>query len=211
MFNEISLQVFSLIYVLVLAVVYFVKRRYNFLESKIYKTLLGVTFITLLLDIANIYLPHTNIEVANLPKFIAFIYCIGLFFWLILFTLYLLLSMSEKKYEKTKELTKDHPFVYIIIFLIIILFALFTFYQVGHIYNFFDNYYGDIQIIYIFGIICSIFIMLISIIFNKKIPGYKNWSILASTVLLVIVNIVQIGNPTLSIIGSGISRFKIYR
>lgn len=211
MFNEISLQVFSLIYVLVLAVVYFVKRRYNFLESKIYKTLLGVTFITLLLDIANIYLPHTNIEVANLPKFIAFIYCIGLFFWLILFTLYLLLSMSEKKYEKTKELTKDHPFVYIIIFLIIILFALFTFYQVGHIYNFFDNYYGDIQIIYIFGIICSIFIMLISIIFNKKIPGYKNWSILASTVLLVIVNIVQIGNPTLSIIGSGISLITLFQ
>lgn len=211
MFNEISLQVFSLIYVLVLAVVYFVKRRYNFLESKIYKTLLGVTFITLLLDIANIYLPHTNIEIANLPKFIAFIYCIGLFFWLILFTLYLLLSMSEKKYEKTKELTKDHPFVYIIIFLIIILFALFTFYQVGHIYNFFDNYYGDIQIIYIFGIICSIFIMLISIIFNKKIPGYKNWSILASTVLLVIVNIVQIGNPTLSIIGSGISLITLFQ
>lgn len=211
MFNEISLQVFSLIYVLVLAVVYFVKRRYNFLESKIYKTLLGVTFITLLLDIANIYLPHTNIEIANLPKFIAFIYCIGLFFWLILFTLYLLLSMSEKKYEKTKELTKDHPFVYIIIFLIIILFALFTFYQVGHIYNFFDNYYGDIQIIYIFGIICSIFIMLISIIFNKKIPGYKNWSILASTVLLVIVNIVQISNPTLSIIGSGISLITLFQ
>lgn len=211
MFNEISLQVFSLIYVIVLAIVYYVKRRYNFLESKAYKLLLGLTCVSLLLDIANIYLPHTNINIENLPNFISLIYCISLFFWLIFFVCYLLLSMSNKKYEKLKHLTKEHPFVYVLIVLLIVLLVMLIYYEVGHIYNFLDNYYGNVQIIYLFGIVSSILIMLVLLIFNKKIPAYKNWSILASSVLLVIVNIVQIENPTLSIVGSGISLITLFQ
>lgn len=211
MFNEISLQIFSLIYVIVLAIVYYVKRRYNFLESKAYKLLLGLTCISLLLDIFNIYLPHTNINIEYLPNLISLVYCISLFFWLIFFVCYLLLSMSNKKYEKLKNLTKDYPFVYGLIIIVIILFGLLTYYEVGHIYNFLDDYYGNIQIIYLFGIISSILIMSVLLIFNKKIPAYKNWSMLASAVLLVIVNIVQIENPTLSIVGSGISLITLFQ
>ena len=94
MLSDISLQLVSILYVLVLATVYFVKRRYNFLESKIYKVLLGVTFFNLLLNIVNIFIDNTNILFV-----ISILYCLGLFFWLILFISYLLLSMSNKKYE----------------------------------------------------------------------------------------------------------------
>ena len=121
MFNEVSLQVFSLIYVIVLATVYFIKRRYNFLESKIYKFLLAITCISLLLDITNIYLAYTSNTSSSISNLTSLVYCISLFFWLIFFTSYLLLSMSNKKYEKLRELTKEHRYVYLIIIIIIIL------------------------------------------------------------------------------------------
>lgn len=211
MFNEISLQISSLVYVIVLAVVYFIKRRYNFLESKVYKGLLAVTCISLLLDIANIYISHLDGNYTSVTNILSLIYCICLFFWLILFTSYLLLSMSNKKYEKLKHLTKDHRITYLIIVLIIILFTILVIYEVGHIYNFIDYYYKEVQVIYIFGLVSASLIMIVLLLFNKKIENYKNWSILVSVVLLVAINFIQISNPTISIIGCGISLITLFQ
>ena len=196
MFNDISLQLVSILYVVVLATVYFVKRRYNFLESKIYKFLLGVTFFNLLLDIVNIFINNTNILFV-----VSILYCLGLFFWLILFISYLLLSMSNKKYENFKLLIKDHPVVYSIINAIIIIFLVLILSQ--NLFGFrFVNYYNrDINIIYVFGIISSLIIMFVLLINNKKIANYKNWSILVSTFLLVLMLFIQIYYPNISIIG----------
>ena len=156
MVNNISLQVFSLVYVIVLATVYFIKRRYNFLESKIYKTLLGITCISLLLDIANIYLTNNPPNIDSLSNIISLSYCISLFFWLVFFLSYLVLSMSSKKYERLRDLTKEHPFVYAIIILTIIIFAVLMYYEIGHIYNFIEHSNKDVQIIYLFGIVGSL-------------------------------------------------------
>ena len=61
MYSEISVQIISLIYVLVLSLVYFLKRKYNFLESKIYKLLLVFTSITLILDIGSMFIIEEKI------------------------------------------------------------------------------------------------------------------------------------------------------
>ena len=211
MFNEISLQIASLVYVIVLAIVYFIKRRYNFLESKIYKGLLGVTCVSLLLDITKIYISHLDGNLTDISNILSLVYCISLFFWLVLFISYLLLSMSDKKYEKLKNLTKDYRITYLILILIIILFAVLVVYEVGHVYNFIDYYYQEIRVIYIFGLISASFIMLVLLLFNKKIENYKNWSILVSVVLLVAINFIQISNPTISIIGCGISLITLFQ
>ena len=206
MFNDISLQLVSILYVVVLATVYFVKRRYNFLESKIYKFLLGVTFFNLLLDIVNIFINNTNILFV-----VSISYCLGLFFWLILFISYLLLSMSNKKYENFKLLIKDHPVVYSIINAIIIIFLVLILSQ--NLFGFrFVNYYNrDINIIYVFGIISSLIIMFVLLINNKKIANYKNWSILVSTFLLVLMLFIQIYYPNISIIGGGLSLITLFQ
>ena len=206
MFNDISLQLVSILYVVVLATVYFVKRRYNFLESKIYKFLLGVTFFNLLLDIVNIFINNTNILFV-----VSILYCLGLFFWLILFISYLLLSMSNKKYENFKLLIKDHPVVYSIINAIIIIFLVLILSQ--NLFGFrFVNYYNrDINIIYVFGIISSLIIMFVLLINNKKIANYKNWSILVSTFLLVLMLFIQIYYPNISIIGGGLSLITLFQ
>ena len=54
MYKDISVQLVSLLYIVILSLVYFLKRKYNFLESKMYKTLLMITISTLVLDISNI-------------------------------------------------------------------------------------------------------------------------------------------------------------
>lgn len=206
MLNDVSLQLVSILYVVVLATVYFVKRRYNFLESKIYKVLLGVTFFNLLLNIVNIFIDNTNILFV-----VSILYCLGLFFWLILFISYLLLSMSNKKYENFKLLIKDHPVVYSIIIAIIIIFLVLILSQ--NLFGFrFVNYYNrDINIIYVFGIISSLIIMFVLLINNKKIANYKNWSILVSTFLLVLMLFLQIFYPDISIIGSGLSLITLFQ
>ncbi len=206
MLSDISLQLVSILYVVVLATVYFVKRRYNFLESKIYKVLLGVTFFNLLLNIVNIFIDNTNILFV-----ISILYCLGLFFWLILFISYLLLSMSNKKYENFKLLIRDHPVIYSIIIAIIIIFLVLVLSQNLFGLKFVNYYNKDINIIYAFGIISSLIIMFVLLINNKKIANYKNWSILVSTILLVLMLFIQIFYPDISIIGSGLSLITLFQ
>ena len=206
MLSDISLQLVSILYVVVLATVYFVKRRYNFLESKIYKVLLGVTFFNLLLNIVNIFIDNTNILFV-----ISILYCLGLFFWLILFISYLLLSMSNKKYENFKLLIRDHPVIYSIIIAIITIFLVLVLSQNLFGLKFVNYYNKDINIIYAFGIISSLIIMFVLLINNKKIANYKNWSILVSTILLVLMLFIQIFYPDISIIGSGLSLITLFQ
>ena len=54
MYQEVAGQIVSLIYIFILSLVYFLKRKYNFLESKFYKSLLVVTIISIILDISSI-------------------------------------------------------------------------------------------------------------------------------------------------------------
>ena len=206
MLNDISLQIVSLVYVLVLSTVYFVKRKYNFLESKIYKVLLGVTFLTLLVDIANKFIVSNNILLLT-----SILYCFGLFFWLILFISYILLSMSSKKYESFKVLMREHPFIYSVMIALIIIFVVLILSQNIFGYKFFNYYFRDINLIYIFGLVSSLIIMFILLIYNKKIAGYKNWSILVSIILLVLVLFVQIYHANLSIIVSGITLITLFQ
>ena len=55
MYEQVSTNIISLIYLVVLCVVYFLKRKYNFLESKIYKTLLITNIVLLVLDVVCVY------------------------------------------------------------------------------------------------------------------------------------------------------------
>ena len=206
MFNNISLQLVSLIYVVVLSIVYFVKRRYNFLESKIYKGLLGVTFFALTLDILNTFISNDMFLLI-----ISLLYCLGLFLWLILFISYLLLSMSKRKYDNYKMLMRDHPIVYSIIIAIIIIFVVLLLSQNIFGFKYINYYYIDINIIYAFGLISSLIIMFVLLTHNKEIAGYKNWSILISTLLLVLILFAQIFNYDKPIIISGLTLITLFQ
>jgi signal transduction histidine kinase len=119
--------------------------------------------------------------------------------------------MSNKKYENFKLLIRDHPVIYSIIIAIIIIFLVLVLSQNLFGLKFVNYYNKDINIIYAFGIISSLIIMFVLLINNKKIANYKNWSILVSTILLVLMLFIQIFYPDISIIGSGLSLITLFQ
>ena len=211
MFNAISLQFASLIYVVVLAVVYFLKRKYNFMESKIYKILLIVTMFVLLFDMLNIYITVKNIYIFGVLPVITELYFISLFVWLILFVSYVLLSRSNKKYESLSAVIDEYPITYLWIGIIVVVFILLIiaqllieYYQV--------NYYGqDVDLIYILGIIGSLIVLFVLIVKNKNVPNYKNWAVLVSTLILLVTIVIQMFNKEYSIIGTGFSLITLFQ
>ena len=68
MYEYVSVQLVSLVYIIILSVVYFLKRKYNFLESKMYKTLLMITISTLVLDISNIMV--LKLDIFGIPELV---------------------------------------------------------------------------------------------------------------------------------------------
>ena len=104
MYQDISVQIMGLIYVLILSFVYFLKRKYNFLESRVYKSLLICTIITLVLDITSMFI----IEKVRYLSFVRILlikcYFISLFIWLIIFIGYVFLNKSDVKYDNYYQL-----------------------------------------------------------------------------------------------------------
>ena len=211
MFNAISLQFASFIYVLVLAIVYFLKRKYNFMESKVYKALLIVTMFVLVFDMLNVYITVKNIYIFGVLPFITELYFISLFVWIILFVSYVLLSRSTKKYESLKTLADEHPITYLWIGVIIVMFILLIIGQI--LIEYYQvNYYGqDVDLIYILGIVGSLIVLFVLITRNKNVPNYKNWAVFVSTVFLIVSIIIQMFNKEISIIGTGFSLITLFQ
>ena len=109
MYNYLSLDFANFIYVLVLAIVYFLKRRYNFLESKTYKVLLISILFILLIDTSINYITYINTDYKYILPVISEVYFVCLFIWLNLFFTYILLSRSNHKYDSFKNLFKTKP------------------------------------------------------------------------------------------------------
>mgnify|MGYP002857049786 CR=1 FL=1 len=204
MISEISLQIVSLIYIFSLSMVYFTIRKYNFIESKIYKLLLIDIIIMLISDIICIYFANTSISyILPLAKAI---YIISMFLWLVSFTTYIFIARSENKYESMKELTKKHPYIYIWIISSILCMVILVITQILSI----DNNI-IINLLYILGIIISL-VILVSLVFNdQKFLKSKNWSVLGSTVMLASTIVFQKFNNDLSIIGTGFCLITLFQ
>ena len=211
MYGVDSLQLVSFIYILVLSIVYFLKRKYNFVESTIYKFLLIITMLVLVLDIINSYIVFNNIDVGNLLIIISKIYYIGLFFWLVLFIFYVFISRDNNKYESFKKLLKERSSVYIWFGLSIIIFSFLVIIEEFVDYNSIIYLGNQINLVYILGILGSVIILFGLLFNNKRVPMYKNWSILVSALLLLIIIIIQLKYSEICIISSGICLITLFQ
>lgn len=185
--NNIVLQLVSFIYIAILSVIYFTKRKYNFIESKIYKTLLIITMITIIFDTISILSDNISLLV--------FIYRICLYIWLSLFISYTLLSTSNKKYDKLSDIFNEKKIVYLWIAIILILFIFLIVSQIKF----------DLQVIYIFGIVGAVLNLLILLFKIGSIPKYKTWSIFISDLILLVTMLIQRSNSDIAIVGPGIT------
>lgn len=188
MFNNIVLQLVSFMYIAILSIIYFTKRKYNFVESKIYKTMLVMTMITIVFD-------TVSILTENKMSILVFIYRSCLFVWLSLFLSYTFLNRRNKKYEKFSELFKDTKIPYIWLSIILILFIILIVSQIKF----------DIHLIYIYGIVGAILNLIILLFKIGSIPKYKIFSIFTSDIILLITMIIQMNNKDIALIGAGIT------
>ena len=180
MYKDISVQLVSLLYIVILSVVYFLKRKYNFLESKVYKSLLVSTIISLILDIVSMCILECGMFSDFVIAIFSKLYFISLFVWIVLFIFYILLNKTLVKYDNYKTLIKKSilckSWLIISGILLFVLLISGISYDVNPI-----TYYGNgVILVYAFGIMGALFLSFMLLISSKNISSYKNWSMLFS-------------------------------
>jgi len=210
MYQDISVQLVSLIYVVILSSVYFLKRKYNFLESKIYKFLLISTITSLVLDISSMYMINSGMFNDLIVGICSKLYFISLFIWLILFIFYVLLNNNSVKYNNFKSLMKKSNLCKGWLILSGIMFVLLLVFKIDYNINPI-TYYGDgVALIYALGIIGSLFLLFMLLFNSKKTSNYKNWSILISIMILCMAFFAQMNLDGVFILGSAISLITMF-
>lgn len=210
MYKDIAVQVISLIYVFILSLIYFLKRKYNFLESRIYKALLIFTGITLILDIGSMLIIEEEIFKNVICMLLSKLYFVSLLMWIILFMAYVLLNRVNKKYESLDELFKSSLLgkTYLIVSIILLgmLIVLPVNYSINPV-----KYYGlGVELVYGVAIVGSLFLTILLLVNSRKLSKYKSWSILASIMILAITFFLQFANDEIFVIGSGITLITIF-
>ena len=206
MYKDISFQLVSLLYIVVLSLVYFLKRKYNFLESKIYKSLLITTIVVLILDISSAMVLENYIyNSLIIDKMFSKLYFISLFVWLILFIFYVLLNKSTEKYDNFKLLIKESYLCrgWVVISLVLFLLLLVT--DIRFTVNPISYYGNGVMVIYALGIIGSLFLLVMLLINNKQTSNYKDWAILFSIIILCISFFIQMNYDGIFTLCIGIS------
>lgn len=208
--QEVSVEVINLIYIIILSLVYFLKRKYNFLESKVYKSLLFSIIVTLILDIVNMCILNSNLDSNLIISVFSKIYFISLFVWLILFIFYVLLNETSVKYDNFKSLMKKSVLCKGWLVISIILFIVLLFSNVSYSISPI-TYYGDgVLMVYAFGIVGSLFLLLMLLFNNKRLNSYKNWAMLISIIILSLSVFIQMKYDGTFILGSGISLITMF-
>lgn len=210
MYSDISVQIVSLVYIIIFSIVYFSKRKYNFLESRVYKLILVFTIITLLLDISSMYLIEGNTLYTMFSTIIVKLYYMSLFTFIILFISYILLNRTDVKYDTFSDVFKKSilgkAWIIIAILLGIAMIILPVNYNTSPVI-----YYGfGVSLVYSLAIIGALFLTLLLLFKIKNIPSYKSLSMLFSVIILTFTIFIQMSHEELRIIGSGISLVTLF-
>lgn len=210
MYKDISVQLVSLLYIVILSVVYFLKRKYNFLESKVYKSLLVSTIVSLILDIVSMCILECGMFSSFVIGIFSKLYFISLFIWIVLFIFYILLNKTLVKYDNFKTLINKSilckSWLIISGILLFVLLISGISYSVNPI-----TYYGNgVILVYAFGIMSSLFLLFMLLISSKNISSYKNWSMLFSIMVLCSSLFIQMNFDGVFILGSAISLITMF-
>lgn len=210
MYKDISVQLVSLLYIIILSAVYFLKRKYNFLESKVYKSLLVSTVVSLILDIISTCVLKCGLYSNLVIIFFSKLYFISLFIWLVLFIFYILLNKTDVKYDSFKSLMKKSILCKSWLIISVIIFLVLLISNIEYSINPIKYYGNGVMLIYSLGIMGSLFLLFMLLIGSKKISSYKNWSMLFSIVVLCSSFFIQMNYDGIFILVSGISLITMF-
>lgn len=105
MSSGIFFQVISIIYMILLLIVYYAKQRLDTIENKIFRILMITNFIGLIIDIFSVYTIKVMSQFPILNLIVTKMYLVYLLCWIYIFTLYIF-AISRKDGIKFKKVIK---------------------------------------------------------------------------------------------------------
>ena len=196
-------QIASILYIVLIMIIYFGKKRLKTLENKIYISLVIVSFITLLLDVSSVYFGLFMPE-KNFSNYLCKLYLVGIVGWVIDFTYYIYVISSKKSKNDSNYLKKILYYTisnFILCSLIIFILPL--------------NIYSNSKIMYTYGpsatmsyLISAIglIIWICCIIFNsKQIKDKKYYPVYAFVICATCAILIQKIFPEVLLVSSAAS------
>lgn len=196
-------QIASILYIVLIMIIYFGKKRLKTLENKIYISLVIVSFITLLLDVSSVYFGLFMPE-KNFSNYLCKLYLVGIVGWVIDFTYYIYVISSKKSKNDPNYLKKILYYtisIFILCSLIIFILPL--------------NIYSNGKIMYTYGpsatmsyLISAIglIIWICCIIFNsKQIKDKKYYPVYAFVICATCAILIQKIFPEVLLVSSAAS------
>ena len=204
-----SIILTNLLYLILVAIVYFSKPRIRNVENKVYSYLVLISIFNLVLEVCCCFFVAHRSSYVVINAIVNRVFLLGLLGWLIIFTLYMIYISFFKGtsfYQKHKK-----ECVGICFFTFMVLFA---FILIAPIYYFSNNVYTysygpAADSLLVMGAI-SIIIDLICLIKNyKKIKQKENYPLLVLILVMIIVATLREINPGIIVINSAFSLITI--
>lgn len=212
MYDTMKLEICSLLYIIILQCIYFVKRKYNFVESKIYKVLLLLTTFLLVSDISAIYFSYKYDVDSIIPRIFIRIYLITTIIWSIVYLSYILVNKQKDKnnYDSLFKLIKDKKISILIILISIIAVLGSLFMPFSYSINPFIIEGRIVLYIYIVATSITMVLLLSLVINSRHISVEKNFVVLISILLYFASFILQAILTNTILISSALCLVTIY-
>ena len=190
---NLGLTISGLIYLILIIIIYYKRKRIKTKENKVYSLLLITTLIELILGIFS-YIFIINLDLfPNITRIINILYLITLDSWILFFLLYILSISSD---FKSKKLYKIFWILYIIINLLISVLPINYYYKNNIMYT-----NGlSVNFTYFIAVVSIVIIIINSLINLKKLNNKKYIPMFIFLLLGTIVLFFQIKYPELFLI-----------
>ena len=196
-------QIASIIYILLIMVIYFGKKRLNALENNIYISLFFISFFTLFLDVSSVYF-GINMPELLFSNILCKLYLIAIVGWMIDFTYYIFVISSRKNQGNQESLNYFKN----VLKITLCIFALVSFVILILPLNIFSNgslmytYGPGATVSYVVSGICLI-VWLCCIVFNhKKVRDKKYYPVYLFVLFGIISIIIQNIFPEILLVSS---------
>ena len=200
--GSISFTVCALFFSVLLAIVFFSKRRLQVLENKLYAILIVANLIGLIIHIlCGILTPMDTNSISSV--IFSKLYLIYLLTWIMLFTLYIIIITKNKKsnneqFQYYKRLLSSLGIFYCICLLLIFILPIYIYNKKGVIYT-----YGEsVNFLYMISGVCISIIFICMMLNLKRVKEKKYFPIFAFMIIGIAVMIVQSAYPQLLLMTS---------
>lgn len=206
----------SLLYMAMVSIIYFSKKRVNNMENKMYSILLKINIIGLIIELCCCYFVY-NADVSIFHEiinvFVNKLYLIYLLIWEFIFTSYVFfISFNDqkdfnKKLEKNKNKISLGVLIFFIIMLLCVLFLPLYYYNDGYsVYS-----YGPAtDLLTLIGGLFVLFDIFCVVKNIKNIKSKKYYPLFSLIILMIVVLIIRNINPGLILINSTFAFVTIF-